>query len=51
MTRARDRNVGWRIDYFFVNEELMDRVSNAFILSDVLGSDHCPVGIELAVDL
>ena len=51
MTRARDRNVGWRIDYFFVNEELMDRVSNAFILSDVMGSDHCPVGIELAIDL
>ena len=51
MTRARDRNVGWRIDYFFVNEELMDRVSNAFILSDVMGSDHCPVGIDLSVDL
>ena len=51
MTRARDRNVGWRIDYFFVNEELMDRVSNAFILSDVMGSDHCPVGMELAIDL
>ena len=50
MTRARERNVGWRIDYFFVNEELMDRVANAFILPDVMGSDHCPVGLELSVD-
>jgi exodeoxyribonuclease-3 len=47
-TRARDRNVGWRLDYFFVSESLRDRVKDAFILSDVMGSDHCPVGIELA---
>lgn len=46
-TRARDRNVGWRLDYFFVSENLRDRIKNAFILSDVMGSDHCPVGIEL----
>lgn len=48
-SRARDRNVGWRIDYFFVSESLRDTVENAFILPDVMGSDHCPVGIELAV--
>lgn len=47
-SRARERNVGWRIDYFFVSEDLRDRVTDAFILSDVYGSDHCPVGIELA---
>ena len=47
MTRARDRNVGWRIDYFFVDEGFRDRVKDGFILSDVLGSDHCPVGIEI----
>jgi len=47
-SRARDRNVGWRIDYFFVSEDLKDRVTDAFILRDVMGSDHCPVGIELA---
>jgi exodeoxyribonuclease-3 len=47
-TRARDRNVGWRLDYFFVSESLRDRVKDAFILSDVMGSDHCPVGIKLA---
>ncbi|UCE26674.1 MAG: exodeoxyribonuclease III [Candidatus Coatesbacteria bacterium] len=48
-TRARGRNVGWRLDYFFVSESLRDRVKDAFILSDVMGSDHCPVGIELAI--
>ena len=47
MTRARERNVGWRIDYFFISENLRDNLKNAFILPDVMGSDHCPVGIEL----
>lgn len=46
-TRARERNVGWRIDYFFVSEELKDNVKDAFIWQDVHGSDHCPVGIDL----
>ncbi|MAF59307.1 MAG: exodeoxyribonuclease III [Candidatus Pacebacteria bacterium] len=46
-TRARDRNVGWRIDYFFANQAAMSRVQKTFILSDIYGSDHCPVGIEL----
>lgn len=46
-SHARDRNVGWRIDYFFVSADLLPRLKQAFILSDVLGSDHCPVGIEL----
>jgi exodeoxyribonuclease-3 len=49
MTRARDRNVGWRIDYFFVSEGLACQVRDAFILSDVMGSDHCPIGIDLDV--
>ena len=49
MTRARDRNIGWRIDYFFVNDALKDSVKSAFILPDVMGSDHCPIGIELAL--
>ncbi|MEC9013371.1 MAG: exodeoxyribonuclease III [Chloroflexota bacterium] len=47
MTKARDRNVGWRIDYFFVDQDFTDRLTGAFILSDVMGSDHCPVGIEI----
>ena len=46
-TGARKRNVGWRIDYFIVSPELKDKVADAFILTDVLGSDHCPVGITL----
>lgn len=48
-TRARERNVGWRIDYFFVTENLLPSVSKAFIMPDVMGSDHCPVAIELGV--
>ena len=47
VSRARDRNVGWRIDYFFVDDGLAGRLSNAFILPEVMGSDHCPVGIEV----
>lgn len=49
-TGARARNVGWRIDYFFVTENLLSSVSRAFIMADVMGSDHCPVGIILKVD-
>lgn len=49
LTRARERNVGWRIDYFFIAAEAAGRVQDAFILPDVMGSDHCPVGIRLAV--
>jgi len=44
---ARQRNIGWRLDYFFVNKEFLPRVLNAGILSDVTGSDHCPVILEL----
>ena len=46
-TRARERNVGWRIDYFFVNKEFLPNVKNGFIMQDVMGSDHCPVGIQI----
>ena len=46
-SHARDRNVGWRIDYFFISADLLPRLKRVFILSDVFGSDHCPVGIEL----
>jgi len=48
-TNARDRNVGWRLDYFFVVSELMEHVTGAFILPEVLGSDHCPVGLKLKI--
>lgn len=44
---ARARNTGWRIDYFLVSEALCDRIESASIYSEVFGSDHCPVGLEL----
>ena len=44
---ARQRNVGWRIDYFFVSDELKDNVIKAWIEPEVVGSDHCPIGLEL----
>lgn len=46
-TAARTRNIGWRIDYFFVNKEFLPRVKNAFILAHIEGSDHCPIGLEI----
>jgi len=46
-TRARERNIGWRIDYFFISSNLEEHLKSAFIQSEVLGSDHCPIGIEL----
>lgn len=45
--KAREKNAGWRIDYFLVSERFMERVKAARILSDVMGSDHCPVVIEI----
>jgi exodeoxyribonuclease-3 len=48
-TRARERNVGWRIDYFFVSSNFKKNVKNAFIMPEVMGSDHCPIGIEVEV--
>lgn len=44
---ARPKNVGWRIDYFLVSESILPSVKQAYILDDITGSDHCPVGIEL----
>lgn len=44
---ARKRNVGWRIDYFFIDEKFKNKIKKAFILSEIKGSDHCPVGIEI----
>jgi exodeoxyribonuclease-3 len=44
---ARERNVGWRIDYFFISPDLVPRLTDAFVWAHVRGSDHCPVGIQL----
>jgi len=48
-TRARERNVGWRIDYIFISENLRDYLEDAWILPNVQGSDHCPLGIRLLI--
>lgn len=47
MRNARQRNLGWRIDYCFISENLLRRLTNAFILPEVFGSDHCPIGINI----
>ncbi len=46
---ARAKNVGWRIDYFFISDDLAEVLEDAFILQEIEGSDHCPVGIRLAL--
>ena len=48
-TRARERNVGWRLDYFFVNEEFKDNVKASYIMANVMGSDHCPIALEIEI--
>ena len=45
---AREKNVGWRLDYFLISEAFVPQLQDAFILNDVFGSDHCPVGVVLA---
>ena len=46
---ARANNAGWRIDYFLVSDRIADRIEDAFILNQIEGSDHCPVGLELSL--
>ena len=48
---ARQRNVGWRIDYVILTEDLVPNLKDAYILHDVMGSDHCPLGVELEISL
>jgi len=45
--KARERNTGWRIDYFMVSSSLMEKVKSVNIYSDIVGSDHCPIGLEI----
>jgi exodeoxyribonuclease III len=47
--KARERNIGWRIDYFMVSQVLKKHIKDAFIRSEVLGSDHCPIGIIIEI--
>ena len=47
MRQARSKNIGWRIDYFIVSQQLKDALKAAYIYEEILGSDHCPVGIDI----
>lgn len=47
MFKSRERNAGWRIDYFVVSDSLKERIKESLIYSDILGSDHCPIGLEM----
>ena len=49
MFKAREKNAGWRIDYFLVSDRVKEQITSATIHSDILGSDHCPVGLELDI--
>ena len=48
MGRAREKNVGWRIDYFIISKDIKDKIVDAKIYPEVMGSDHCPVGLEMS---
>ena len=47
--RAREKNAGWRIDYFIISDRLRDRLRDAEILTDIMGSDHCPVTVIMDI--
>lgn len=47
MGHAREKNVGWRIDYFIVSNDFKEKIKDAIIYTDILGSDHCPIGLEI----
>ena len=49
MGRAREKNVGWRIDYFIVSESISNKIKQAFIYPEIMGSDHCPVGLDIKI--
>lgn len=49
MGNARQKNIGWRIDYFIVSQRLKDKIKEAMIYEDINGSDHCPVGLEISL--
>jgi len=49
MRNARQKDIGWRIDYFIVSKEIKDKIKQAEIYSDIYGSDHCPVGLEIEI--
>ena len=51
MFKSREKNIGWRIDYFVVSERIMDKVKDSLIFNEIMGSDHCPVGLEIDLEV
>jgi len=49
MRNVREKNIGWRIDYFLISDNLKSNLKNAYIYSDIHGSDHCPIGIDIEI--
>ena len=49
MFKAREKNAGWRIDYFIVSKSIEEKIEESYIYSEVLGSDHCPVGLDINI--
>ena len=49
MFKAREKNAGWRIDYFIVSDSIKDKIKGSYIYSEIMGSDHCPVGLDIDV--
>ena len=47
--KAREKDAGWRIDYFVVSERIKEQMKDALIYKEVMGSDHCPVGLEIEI--
>ena len=50
MFKAREKNAGWRIDYFLVSKSIENKIKESYIYSEIMGSDHCPVGLDLDID-
>ena len=50
ITKARERNVGWRLDYFVISKELEGKLNKTYIYNDIYGSDHCPIGIDMNME-
>lgn len=49
MGRSRERNIGWRLDYFIVSDSIRDKINDSFIYPEIFGSDHCPVGLDIDI--
>ncbi|MEG0648296.1 MAG: exodeoxyribonuclease III, partial [Oscillospiraceae bacterium] len=50
MRSAREKNIGWRIDYFVVSNSIAEKIEDALIYPDIFGSDHCPIGLVLKAE-